>query len=312
MKCTNPTYAFWTGNYTDKGKRHLLFSLPSVDKVQEVIPLPCGKCMGCRLAKSKETAIRAVHESRSYENNCFITLTVDEENMEKVFPGGSLDHRPWQLFAKRFRKKFQGLEDITHPITGEQVNPIRFLMCGEYGSEGKRPHFHACVFNFDFPDKELHSIKNGVRLYRSLTLEALWPFGFSTIGDVNFESAAYLARYITKKIGGDAAHEHYSGKKPEYITFPAGFGLGRIYYEKYNKQWYEQDLVRMGKHVMKPPKYYDRIFDIDNSEKLSIIKDNRILKGKENQEPFERWAVIEKVRELRVKKQLKRSIENDY
>ena len=95
---------------------------------------------------------------------------------------------------------------------------VRFFHCGEYGELLYRPHYHACLFGFDFSDKVLWSTRGGVRLYRSKILEKLWTFGFSTIGDVTFESAAYVARYCTKKITGDKADEHYNGRSPEYVT----------------------------------------------------------------------------------------------
>ena len=75
-------------------------------------------------------------------------------------------------------------------------------MCGEYGDKLGRPHYHAIIFGVTFVDKKLWSIRRGNNLYRSATLEKLWPYGFSSIGTVNFETAAYVARYVTKKITG--------------------------------------------------------------------------------------------------------------
>ena len=59
----------------------------------------------------------------------FITLTYNNENLP---PGDELCKRDLQLFIKRLRK----------------VNPgIRYFAIGEYGEEGKRPHYHAVIFN---------------------------------------------------------------------------------------------------------------------------------------------------------------------
>ena len=135
-----------------------------------------------------------MHEAQMHENNCFITLTINPEELEKRKNKWSLDHREFQLFMKRLRKKY-----------GE----VRFYMCGEYGEENKRPHYHACLFGVEFEDKELHRVRRGIPLYKSETLNKLWKLGFCTIGDVTFESAAYVARYIMKKVTGEKAEEHY-------------------------------------------------------------------------------------------------------
>ena len=64
--------------------------------------------------------------------------------------------------------------------------------------------------NCFFPDRKKHSTgDSGSVIYTSEALTKLWPFGFSSIGDVTFESAAYCSRYIMKKVTGDLAESHY-------------------------------------------------------------------------------------------------------
>ena len=158
------------------------------------LQLPCGRCIGCRLERSRQWAVRILHETKSHRENCFLTLTYDEEHCPRNL---SLDYSEFQRFMKRLRKKFRGKR-------------IRFYMCGEYGEQFARPHFHACIFGLDFEDKVLFSSSGGNKLWTSATLDALWPFGFSSIGEVTFESAAYVARYCLKKVNGDLAKDHYS------------------------------------------------------------------------------------------------------
>lgn len=285
MVCYHPIEAYWTGELTDKGKRVLTFNPSKAYKDIPPIKLPCGQCIGCRLSRSLDTATRAMHEASCYSKNCFITMTVAPEYMDKVFPGSSLDHRPWQLFMKQLRKSYSGVDFISKPgfwPEGKKWNsrPIRALMCGEYGSLLDRPHYHACLFNFDFPDKYFWTIRHGFSLYRSPILEELWPYGFLTIGDVTFESAAYLARYVTKKITGCAAEEHYFNpetgefRKPEYVVFPYGFGLGKLWYEKYHSDCYPSDFLISGRNNMRVriPHYYDKIYDLTNPEEMAKIK----------------------------------------
>ena len=157
--------------------------------------VPCGQCIGCRLEYSRQWAIRCMHEAQLHESNAFITLTYADEHLPQ---DRSLDKREFQLFIKRLRKSIQ-------------PQRLRYFHCGEYGAKLGRPHYHACLFGFDFPDKELQRYsKTGEKLYRSDLLDSAWQNkGWALIGEVTFQSAAYVARYITKKITGEAAHDHY-------------------------------------------------------------------------------------------------------
>ena len=167
------------------------------------ITLPCGRCVGCRLKRSKEWAIRCIHESKLHSDNAFITLTYDDKKLPYrpigVPPADkSLYYPDFQKFMKRLRKAYSG-------------RIIRFYMAGEYGEQFGRPHFHACLFGVDFSDKiPFKKTPSGSVIYTSKILEKLWPYGFSSVGNVDFQSAAYVARYIMKKITGAAADSHYS------------------------------------------------------------------------------------------------------
>ena len=96
--------------------------------VVRTLTLPCGQCVGCRLERSRQWAIRCMHEAQLHERNSFVTLTYKGD-----VPDEGLRYRDFQLFMKRLRKYASGQQ-------------IRFYMCGEYGDEKGRPHFHACLF----------------------------------------------------------------------------------------------------------------------------------------------------------------------
>lgn len=229
------------------------------------ITIPCGQCKSCRLEKSRQWALRCVLEASLWTKNCFITLTYDDAHLPK---DGSLVKKHFQDFMKRLRKKY---------------GPgIRYYHCGEYGSKLGRPHYHACLFNFDFPDKYFFKCSTSSynfksMLYRSPSLEQLWPFGFSTIGDVTFESAAYVARYVMKKINGNSAKEHYGNRQPEYTTMSRRPGIAAQWYERYKLDVYPLDCVvmRNGKKL-RPPKYFDNILMDDMPDLLDEVKQSRI------------------------------------
>lgn len=288
MPCYKPLKGWYSKTRNPTGKRSIVFKR-SEAHYDRPIQIPCGQCVGCRLERSRQWAIRCVHESSLYEQNCFITLTYNDENLNDK---STLVKADFQKFMKRLRKKF-----------GDN---IRFFHCGEYGEKNQRPHYHACIFNFDFPDKELWSIRNNVRLYRSQILQELWPFGFSTIGDVTFESAAYVARYIMKKINGDKAKEHYQGKLPEYTTMSRRPGIGKEWLNKFSSDVYPHDKVVLRNDVIcKPPKYYDNQFELDNPEIMTKLKNIRKTTARLNPDNTEqRLAVrgkvkLEKIKNLR-------------
>lgn len=121
-------------------------------------------------------------------------------------------------------------------------------------------------------------------LYRSETLEKLWPLGFSTIGEVTFESAAYVARYIMKKVNGEKAEAHYGGRKPEYTTMSRRPGIGKAWYEKYKDEVYDNDSVIVNRHEQRPPKFYDTQFELTNPEEFREVKNRRIKKALKHKE----------------------------
>lgn len=259
-KCTRPLLAWYDGT--------------TVSFKQEFAPfvkinLPCNKCIGCRLRYAKEWAIRCMHEAHSdfNERNSFITLTYNNEHLPE---DGSLNVQHFQKFMKRLRKKIK--------------IPIRFYHCGEYGEKFKRPHYHALIFGYDFPDKVKHyehKQDKSLNLYTSKELSELWPFGFNIIGNVTFESASYCARYITKKINGEKAKDHYNGLKPEYCTMSKGdgkttFGLGYEWYEKYGwTDCHANDRLVVNGYFNKIPRYYDLLLKRKDPELYDLIKKKR-------------------------------------
>ena len=218
--------------------------------------VPCGQCVGCRLERSRQWAIRISQEASLYDNNCFITLTYTDQYCPK-----SLDLRHFQLFMKRLRKKYG--------------NGIRFFHCGEYGDLNGRPHYHAALLNFDFPDKKLYYSNNGFNYYLSESLSELWPYGIHLISDLTYDSAGYIARYVLKKITGDAAVDAYKDKKPPYVTMSRRPGLGYPWIEKYLENVYNLDRIVVKGHESLPPRYYDEVLKANFPEWLDAIKEQR-------------------------------------
>lgn len=288
MPCYSPLAAYQAAN------GEVVFVERSTHDIVRQLSLPCGQCIGCRLEKSRQWAMRCLHEASLYKQNCFLTLTYDDEHLPTR---GMLDYPAFQKFLKRLRKHAAP----TRP---------RFYMCGEYGPENWRPHYHACIFGFDFPDKKYHAKSpSGERIYRSASLEKLWPFGFSSIGAVTFESAAYVARYCVQKITGHNARFHYrridsAGEyqlPPEFNRMSLKPGIGARWLEKYQLDVYPHDYVVINGKECKPPKYYDRLFSRqfpDDFEELQFEREKDGRSRYQDNTP-ERLAVKEIVARAR-------------
>lgn len=290
MPCYYPLklYRSRQGRNKDTGK----WSLTNRKGGYEDLPVtvPCGRCIGCRLERSRQWAIRCVHEAQLHENNCFITLTYRDDQLTWGGIAPTLFPRDLELFFKRLRKKYG---------TG-----IRYFACGEYGDESYRPHYHACVFGFDFEDKEFCASKNGIDLYHSDSLDAIWTHGYCTIGSVTFESAAYVARYIVgKKLGQDADIYFERGIEPEFVRMSRRPGLASGWLDKYLSDVFPADrCVIRGGILCKPPRFYclryERLKPISYA-RLKFKRSEAARKmGDENS--LYRLSVKEKIKKIKV------------
>jgi hypothetical protein len=233
--------------------------------------LPCGQCVGCRLERSRQWAVRCLHESKSHARNCFITLTYDDDHVPY---DGSLDYTHYQLFMKRLRKA---------------LGPARFYMCGEYGDDYGRPHYHACLFGVDFPDRVVQSRSgSGFFVYRSDLLSSLWPHGFSSVADFSFETAAYVARYVMKKITGQAGETHYDvvntetgeifSRTPEFCRMSLKPGIGALWFDRYGmSDVVVRDSVIVNGVEATVPRYYDKLLKRRDPMRYDDVKVKRAL-----------------------------------
>lgn len=207
-----------------------------------------------------------------YEKNMFLTLTYDEEHLMS----DSLIPEDFTLFMKRLRRKIN-----YYYGTDKQ---IRFFGCGEYGAEYQRPHFHIIIFDFWPDDAQLFSQNfNGDRLYTSRFIESCWGSGFAPFGTVSFESCAYVARYVTKKITGPIAEYVYDGLQPEFVRMSRRPGIGAPWLDQFRNDVYPNDyiVIRDGVKV-KPPRYFDNQLEKIDAELLASLKDKRKHTGIES------------------------------
>ncbi|QCQ85098.1 replication initiator protein [Blackfly microvirus SF02] len=305
MTCYHPIKAYRSKSLTVNGKRQLVFDESKSNG--DSIEIPCGRCIGCKLQRSLDWATRISHEaSLNGDNNCFVTLTYSPENLPQ---NGTLVLAHHQQFLKRLKSA------VRYKYGKLAAKKIRFFMCGEYGDELQRPHYHYCLLGWDFPDK-VHYKSNGRgdRLYKSQMLQDVWPYGFANTAAVTFESAAYVARYCTKKLNGPLAETHYSridvetgeiiSKKPEFTAMSLKPGIGEGWLQKFSTDVTNGDYVvtRAGAK-MRPPRYYDKKNEVLNPEKhrKNLIKRESNLVNIFGSDEYNRRALDNTSERLKVK-----------
>jgi len=264
--------------------------------------LPCGRCIGCKLQKSKDWALRCYHEAQLNDtglNNCYITLTYRDADLPE---NGCLKKSDFQKFIKRLRNNTK--------------QKIRYFMCGEYGDKTNRPHYHALLFGYKFPDAKFWTERKGNRIYKSEILETTWKHGHTELSGVTYKSAAYVARYILKKQNScDATQDRYciydkeTGEvtlRPfEYVAMSLKPGIGFDFYHKYPDSFFPQDEARLPDGGTTPvPKYYRTLLERSNPKLAEQLRKARIAKltSDPNNTP-ERLAVRCSNAEIRQKQQ---------
>lgn len=262
MRCSHPIGAYqvrpgsplFFGKIPPRGSRGLY--------------VPCGKCIACRLERSRQDAVRCMHEASLHKVNAFVTLTYSDEFLPEF---GHLCHDDYVLFQKRL-VYYEGA--------------TRYFMCGEYGERFCRPHYHSILFGY-FPVDALF-YKNGASgfpIYRSASLDKMWRLGAAYVGRVSFESAAYVARYCLPKTGDGKFTDIVDVTTGEIHIRPNQYGrrslkpgIGAGWIDKHGENVYARDSVIMNGARSRSPRYYDKRFNMTDVGRMYSIKRNRALK----------------------------------
>lgn len=213
MACNHPYLAFWTGCYTDKGKKEFCICQDSEGDrlnvkvaakrgfcvspnaplvrvgdetfIVDPVPIPCGVCVGCRMKRAQDWKVRICKEAESYvDKTWFITLTYRDECLPINSDGQPyLKKEDFQHFMKYMRG---------FPV----VRKFRYFACGEYGDDAftGRPHFHCILFG-DLDDLLPYEFGK----YHSSLVYKSWPFGLHEVQRAEINHIAYVAGYVEKK-----------------------------------------------------------------------------------------------------------------
>ena len=284
MSCYHPLIGIDTGEKTANGKKKIkIVKLEKNDKYSSIkdsgcILIPCGHCIGCRLDYSRRWADRMMLELDECKKAIFITLTYDNEHAHwsQFYEDDSpmfatLDKRDCQLFMKNLRERYKDIR-------------IRFYLAGEYGEKTLRPHYHAIIFGISLDDisdkRQFGRNELGQPYYLSNNLSNVWKRGNVLVADVSWETCAYVARYVTKKLNGDKEISYAERNViKEFALMSRKPGIGASYLEKHPDCLdYNYINLMTDKKGLKIsiPKYFIKKLELIDKEKY----DNIILSRK--------------------------------
>lgn len=269
--------------------------------------IPCGHCIGCRLDYSREWANRGYLESKCWEQNWFVTLTYDEDHL--IIPNEIEIPVEKTSLTRKIKKKDdwkgtlvpdhlkQFIKNLRQIMAREEIQAsgIRFMACGEYGEERKRPHYHIILFNCNLPPDTFYNprIINKNTYWQNKIIERAWGTkkvndklvkeykGICNISEATWNDIAYTARYITKKINGDGSLDQYAenGQIKEFFRVSRMPGIGEPYFREHYKEIYERDeiIVKNASGVVSctPPSYFDDLYEQIDPIHLREIKKQR-------------------------------------
>jgi len=233
------------------------------------IQVPCGTCILCRKEQARQWAMRITHEAAQHEENCFLTLTYDNDHLPD---DGGLRYRDLTLFWKRLRK---------------HIGRLRYYAVGEYGDKSLRPHYHACLFGHAFTENRIYIRDGDKPLWTTQQLIDTWQQGHVSVGALNYGTASYTASYIHKKLNKKQQYVKVDETTGELIRLeqPRAFmsrggrdgkGIASGWIEQWKRYTYDHDHVVMNGTPGKPAKYYDQKLKKENEPLFNEIKKERM------------------------------------
>lgn len=236
MACSNPTYLPYV---TDWKKR--------------LVPIPCGKCICCRMSKVSMMEARAKYEYNNHSTAAFVTFTYDDNHL----PFNRGFQRPTLL--REHLHKF--IDTVRHTVRNSKVffpksidRNFSFVASGEYGDRFKRPHYHVIFFGLS------------PQLCKSIFSKS-WRNGSVASLPLRQGGIRYVIKYLSKQEFGKNALSAYfdTGRESPFIMVSKGFGSG--YFASQIKNIFKFGMLKFGQKFLPCPPYWKYKyfnFDIDN------------------------------------------------
>ena len=291
-------------NYDPNVIRHYLYKVNSYNRRTNgrylYEQIPCGHCWACKLNYSSQWATRIMVECLNSDHNYFLTFTYDEYSIpiptETQYNGETfINDGTWlgSLFPDDITKFINSLRKY---FERKGHTGIKYFYAGEYGETTKRPHYHMILMNCPLDISQFYDFHidgRGKEHWKSPEIEKYWDKGIIDIGEVEYASAAYVARYCMKKITDDPDKTKYwaNGMYPEFVRMSRRPGIGSKYFNENMETIYKNDKLYVknfhGKTIeVKPPKAWDKKFkelhpkewfNIQRSRKECMMRSKKLI-----------------------------------
>lgn len=206
----------------------------SFNRVSRDAAFPCGQCLPCRINKRRIWAHRIILESLFHDSSVFLTLTYSDDHIPQgdffhprtgqVYAPFSVNPEEHRLFMNKLRFHFKDQFD----------RELRFYMVGEYGEKTQRPHYHYVLFGYPRCVDGARYVGRrfiSCRCPRCDFLRNIWGKGEIFLGELNVDSANYVAGYVTKKLTNDNSEFNrkiLQGRFPEFARQSRRPGIGAM------------------------------------------------------------------------------------
>lgn len=303
MPCTRPRHVYPAP--PDAANRRPVSASSRSYAGAKAFKIPCGRCDSCNSDRARDWATRSYLHSTLETHKYFLTLTISDE---KMLPHRGLMKRSLQLFMKRARSHY-----------GDFVGETSFLGCGEYGGDTLRAHYHLLLFGIEIDDLvPAGRGKRGDTLFSSATINRLWPWGHVMIGHVTYETCAYVAGYLTKKLGkgsDDPAYARHEINRetgeirswqvqPEFLLSSRRPAIGREWFERFKGDVYPSGFLVIDGRRVPAPRYFDRLLAESELLRMKVKRRQQARLRPEEQTEW-RLSTKDESRRLRLERHLR-------
>lgn len=246
---------------------------------KDVMLIPCGQCIGCKIQKRQDWATRIEMEAKTWpkESVWFVTLTYDNEHIpgvnhetgevvrgamylrRKKEPELAVNQTLWyediQNFLKRLRKAYSG--------------QLRYFVAGEYGEKTGRPHYHMILFGYQPEKLKPYSKVKPDEYMVDSRITRCWGLGIHNLINPTQGGYSYVAGYVTKKFDDETLEHIKNGLRPPFAQMSRDPGLGYKYYQEHKDEIWKKGYIQLdnGKRAS-IPRYF---------QEMQRIEDPRIL-----------------------------------
>lgn len=199
----------------------------------------CGKCVNCRITRSRSWSDRIEAEIKTRGGRyCFVTLTYDSDHVQFTSSG-------LMTLVPLHHKYF--MHNLRKLLKENNLPEVKYFMAGEYGDQFGRPHYHYLLVGISV-DRQIREI-----------IKKSWKYGLADVQPPHSASAciSYVTKYLFKRYNGELAEKVYGDAVPPYQR--SSLGLGKAYFYAHREE-IDKGLISFHGHPVSVPRCYIKDF----------------------------------------------------